>query len=137
MDNIVVDANILFAALISNNRKTRLILANHQYKFYAPKYLFVELFEHKETILQKAHISEAEVYELLDNILQNIHFVGNDFISTTLYWQAYRLCKDADEDDTPFVALALALKAKYWTRDETLKTHLRTQGFNDFFEPNY
>ncbi len=135
MDNIVVDANVLFSTLISNNRKTRLLLSDSQYKFFAPKYLFVELFEHKETIIQKAHISESEIYELLDNVLQHIHFVGNDFISTNQYWQAYRLCKDVDEEDTPFVALTLALKAKYWTRDDTLKVHLRSQGFNDFFEP--
>ncbi len=96
--------------------------------------MFVELFEHKETIIRKAHISESEVYELLDNLLQNIHFVGNEFITTTQYWQAFLLCKDADEEDTPFVALSLALKAKYWTRDDTLKRHLRNQGFNDFFD---
>lgn len=94
MEKIVIDANVLFATLISNNRKTRLLLSEGQYQFFAPKFLFVELFEHKDIIIQKSKLSEVEVYELLDNLLQHIHFVSNDFISTSQYWQAYRLCKD-------------------------------------------
>jgi len=135
MDKIVIDANVIFSMLISNNRKSRLILSDDQFTFFAPKYVFVELFEHKETIVQKSHISDSEIYEVLDFILQKIHFVGNEFITTNQYGQAYRLCKDVDEDDTPFVALTIALKAKYWTRDDALKSHLKSQGFNDFFEP--
>ena len=135
MEKIVIDANVLFATLISNNRKTRLLLSEGQYQFFAPKFLFFELFEHTDIIIQKSKLADVEVYELLDNLLQHIHFVSNDFISTSQYWQAYRLCKDVDENDTPFVALTLALGARYWTRDDTLKRHLRQQGFNLLFEP--
>jgi len=49
--------------------------------------------------------------------------------------QAYRLCKATDEKDTPYVALTLHLDGRLWTGDEQLKTALRVQGFDRFFEP--
>ncbi|MBF0200477.1 MAG: hypothetical protein HQK66_04020 [Desulfamplus sp.] len=49
--------------------------------------------------------------------------------------QAYHLCKNIDEDDIPFIALSLHLKAVFWTGDKQLKTHLRQMGFVSFFEP--
>lgn len=47
---IVIDTNILFAALRVKNSKVRSHLLNQAYEFYAPKYLFVEIFKHKERI---------------------------------------------------------------------------------------
>ena len=132
---IVVDANILFAALRSANRRTRQLLYQSNYTFYAPKFIIVEIFEHKERIVAKANIPPQEVYEYLDTVLQKITFVSNDFISLAHYTEAYRLCKDVDENDTPFVALTLELNAVLWSKDELLKTHLRSLGFEHFFTP--
>ncbi len=50
------------------------------------------------------------------------------------YLEAYRLCKDVDEKDVPFVALALELDCELWTADQPLKDGLITKGFNRFFE---
>lgn len=135
MTSVVVDANILFAALRSVNRRTRQLLYQPNYTFYAPKFLIVEIFEHKERIIAKAKTPPKEVYEYLDTVLQKITFVSNDFISLAHYTEAYRLCKDVDEDDTPFVALTLELEAVLWSKDELLKTHLRRLNFDRFFEP--
>ncbi|HAK75754.1 MAG TPA: nucleotide-binding protein, PIN domain-containing protein [Runella sp.] len=131
---VVVDANILFAALRSINRNFRQQLYFSDYTFYAPKFLIVEIFEHKERIVTKSKASPHEVYEYLDDVLQKITFVSNDYISTENYLRAYQLCKGVDEDDTPFLALTLELQAKLWSKDETLKTHLRKKGFEHFFE---
>lgn len=48
--------------------------------------------------------------------------------------EAYRLCHDIDEKDTPFLALALEMEAKLWTSDEILKSGLMKKGFRGFFD---
>lgn len=133
---VVIDANILFAALRATNRHFRRFLYLSEYSFFAPKFLIVEIFEHKERIVTKSKSSPQEVYEYLDDVLQKITFVSNDYISLENYIEAFHLCKDADEDDTPFVALTLELNADLWSKDDILKAHLRSKGFNRFFEPS-
>jgi predicted nucleic acid-binding protein len=130
---VVVDTNILFAALRSANRQTRRILYRDDVEFFAPKFIIVEIFEHKERIVSMAKAPPEEVYEFLDDIIQRITFVSNEFISLANYIEAYRLCKDVDENDTPFLALVLELNAKLWSKDEALKNHLISLGFNNFF----
>ena len=41
--------------------------------------------------------------------MKKIHFVHEDLISEGNYLRAYTLCKEIDENDTPFVALALEI----------------------------
>ncbi len=133
---VVIDTNILFAALRSVNRQMRRTLYRDDVEFFAPKFIIVEIFEHKERIVAKAKVSPSEVYEFLDDVIQRISFVSNEFISLANYAEAHRLCKDVDEDDTPFVALALELNAKLWSKDDVLKTHLTSFGFASFFNPD-
>jgi predicted nucleic acid-binding protein len=136
MERIVVDTNRLFAALRSRNRRFRELLFSNQYDFFSAKFLIVEIFKHKERIIKGAKTKEEdEVYEYLNEVLQRIRFINEDFISLTNYTKAYKLCKDVDENDTPFVALVLQLNALLWTHDEKLKKHLRKNGFDNFFEP--
>lgn len=131
--SVVVDTNILFAALRSANRQMRRTLYRDDVEFFAPKFIIVEIFEHKERIVSKAKVPPEEVYEFLDDIIQRITFVSNEFISLANYVEAHRLCKDVDEDDTPFIALVLELNAKLWSNDELLKNHLTSVGFTNFF----
>jgi predicted nucleic acid-binding protein len=131
---IVVDTNILFAAMRNNSIKIRAILSNPNFHFVAPNFLVVEIFKHKERILQKATGTEEEVIELLILLIQQVKFISESQIPTETIIHAFRLCKDEDEKDTLFVALALEYNALFWTRDEKLKRHLKTQGFDTFFE---
>ena len=56
-------------------------------------------------------------------------------ISIEKAFEAYYLCRDIDENDTPFIALTLHLEAKFWTKDDILKNGLLKKGFTAFFEP--
>jgi predicted nucleic acid-binding protein len=135
MQKVVVDTNLLFAALRSTNSQFREKLLSDEYAFYSSKYIIVEIFKHKERIVKNTKIDNVnDVYEYLNAVLQCIQFVNEDFVSITNYMKAYKLCKEVDEVDTPFVALALELNAKLWTKDEKLKTGLRKKGFDNFFE---
>lgn len=134
MKNIVIDTNILFSSLRAKNSKLREILEKEDCRFFAPNFLMVEIFKHKERIRQKSKITEDEVYEILYKTLYKINFVNEEIISLGNFIAAYKLCTDIDEKDTPFVALTLELEAELWTKDDVLKRGLIKKGFNAFFD---
>ncbi len=53
MKAIVVDTNIIFSSLRSKDSHTRTKLLSSTYKLYAPNFLIVEIFLHKERIFTK------------------------------------------------------------------------------------
>jgi len=93
----------------------------------------VELFKHKERILNKSKLTEEETYESLTQLLNFVKFVSEDTLSIGNLIEAYRLCQNIDEKDTLFVALALELECEIWTNDEVLVNGLRKKGFHHFF----
>lgn len=48
--------------------------------------------------------------------------------------EARRLCRDTDEKDIAFIALALHRKCRLWSSDGELRDGLRARGFDAFFE---
>ena len=134
MKTVVVDTNVLFAALRSKHSAIRRQLERSDVRYYAPHFLVVEIFKHKERIVRASKISVEETYELLTDLLRHVSFVNEDVISTEDMIAAYRLCNDTDEKDTPFVALAYSLNGELWTRDDVLKQGLERKGFTQFFQ---
>ena len=134
MKKVIIDSNIVFSALRGKSSLTRDKILNSQDKYYAPNFLIGEIFKHKERILKKSKASEEETLEYLLKILSRINFISEDSISTRNFIAAYRLCKDIDEKDTPFIALSLELEYELWTRDNELKSGLIKKGFDDFYE---
>ncbi len=131
---VVIDTNVVFKALRLKYSSIREILNQDDFIFYAPKFLIVEVFKHKEKILKNNQQLEDEFYEYLNILLNRITFVNEDFISISSYFEAYRLCKDIDEKDVPFVALAIEINCELWTFDTPIKNGLTSLGFTQFFE---
>lgn len=131
---IVIDTNVVFKALRLKYSSIREVLNQGTYHFYAPKFLLVEIFKHKEKLLKNNSQPEDEFYEYLNLLLQRITFVNEDIISIGNYLEAYRLCKEIDEKDVPFVALTIQLGCELWTYDEPIREGLKQKGFNHFFE---
>lgn len=134
MIKIIIDSNLIFAALRTKHNHIRETLERDDMVFFAPNFLIVEIFKYKQLIVSKSKETEEEVYELLAIILQKIRFVNEEVISLGNIIHAHRLCNDIDEKDTPFVALTLELEGKFWTRDKPIKEGLKAKGFNEFFE---
>ncbi len=130
---IITDANIIFSALISDSRKIRQILAKDDLQFVAPKFIVVELFKHALRIQKSSKLSRDEILELLSSIINRIKLYEEDLISIGSWAEAARLCRDVDEKDTPYIALALELNAEVWTDDEELKIGLIKKGFDKFY----
>jgi len=135
-DRVVVDANIAFKALVSQRGDLRGRLdPSSNAKFYTPGYLFVELFKHKTRLARATGLTEEELLEALHALVCRLEFVSEASISMGLWMEAHRLCKDVDEKDTPYIALALHLDGLLWTEDVQLKQALRAKGFDGFYEP--
>lgn len=69
-DCVVVDANIAFKALVSQRGDLRDRLdPSVNAKFYTPGYLFVELFKHKTRLARATGLSEDELLEALQTLV--------------------------------------------------------------------
>jgi predicted nucleic acid-binding protein len=117
---VVVDTNILFSAFLSENSRYRDLFFQEQHDFYAPNFVFLEIFKHKEKILKCTKESEEEVYGFLGRILKRIGFVKEEVVSVENYEKANILCREIDENDAPFVALAIELEGYLLTGDEMM-----------------
>lgn len=133
---VIVDANIAFKCLHSarGDLRSRLGPGGHP-SFFSPRFLFVELFKHKERLEHASGLAEADLLAGLHTLLSQLEFVTEANIPMGTWLEAYRLCKGIDENDTPYIALTLQLDGRFWTEDITLKTGLRARGFDRFFEP--
>jgi len=115
---LIVDANILISAIICTSGKTRNLLFSEKLHLYAPDLLIEEIREHKAEIMRKSRLRRTEFDAFVELAVQNIFFV--DFESFEFYIsQAKEVCPD--EDDTEYLALALAVDCPLWTNDKRLR----------------
>lgn len=132
---VIVDTNILFSALLSSESTFSKLLLTSQLRFFIIEQVLVELFKHKEKIVNLSKISEDEMIRLFQILLKRMNIYKEDLIAPENRLAAYALCCNIDETDTPHVALTLELKGLFWTGDKALRDGLKEKGFNQFFEP--
>lgn len=130
---VIVDTNILFSALLrSESHFTRTILGSG-HSFFICESAIVELFKHKERIVEISQLTETEIVRLFYTLLRHVTVAKEELIDPTIRQKAYEFCVDIDEADTPHVALTMHLDGLLWTGDKTLKQGLEKQGFDQFF----
>jgi predicted nucleic acid-binding protein len=135
-DCVIVDANIAFKCLVTGRGELRERIGPGGHpQLFTPRFLFVELFKHKERLIRASGLPEEDLLAGLHTLLNQLTFVNEADISTEVWIGAFRLCKEIDAKDTPYAALTLHLNGLFWTEDHELKTALRERGFNYFFEP--
>jgi predicted nucleic acid-binding protein len=135
---LVLDTNILVAALIKNSI-TRRILLLPDLEFLLPAFALDELARHRAKIVRAARLKVDEVDLLLTLLLTSVVVVPFERIAP-FPPAADALMGAIDPDDVPFVALALAEEHDgIWSNDRAfekipgiklwtttgLKTHLR------------
>ena len=125
---LVVDANVVFSALIKEGATLRLFEFNNIFKIFeliAPEFIWDEIEEYKEEIIRKSKLSEEELERVLEFIRSEIVLIPKEYFSEFL--------EEAKEispaEDFPYVALALKLKslgleAEIWSNDKELKKAL-------------
>ena len=135
-DSVIVDANIAFKSLVTGRGDLRERIGPGGYpRLFTPRFLFVELYKHKERLVRASGLPEADMLAGLLTLLNQLIFIHEADLPVGTWVEAFRLCKETDPNDTPYVALSLHLNGRFWTEDIELKTSLRARGFDCFFEP--
>jgi len=115
--DLVVDANILFSALIKDGGTAKVIFRDELH-LYAPEFLLEEFSKHKKTILEKTHREEDEFQRLINVLSRRIIFIPKD--------EFEKFMPDAreispDPDDAPYFGLAILVGADIWSNEKRLK----------------
>jgi predicted nucleic acid-binding protein len=129
---IVVDTNIVFSTLLNPHSAIGEILMNIQdeFTFYAPELLKDELKRYSPKIAAHSKLDKNALADIEALVLSGINFVAEENISEQSWALAWSIAKDIDEDDTPFVALAIELGTKLWTGDKVLTRGLIKKEFD-------
>jgi putative PIN family toxin of toxin-antitoxin system len=114
---LVVDANILFAALIKEGSTAKLLISD-KLQLFAPEFLFTEFTKYEEHILKKTHRSHEEFNQFLDLLQEQITIIPKKEIIPFID-KAEKI--SPDPKDTVYLALAFALKANIWSNDKKLQ----------------
>ena len=130
--NLVVDANILFSALITPNGKLAQILAHPTLPIrkISSHFLITELFKHQHKIVRFSKKTPELVAEDLYYYLKNIDLYDETFIEDQHWKEADRLTIGVDSFDINYVALALQTDGWLWTGDKKLAAHLKKMNFD-------
>lgn len=131
---IVIDTNIVFSAILNSQSSIGQILlySDKTIRFYNPRFLQTEIQNHISKIKKYTHLTDSEIYELIEIIYSKIIFISEELIPKETLLIADKLTKAVDFDDAIFVALAMHLKCKLWTGDKLLMKSLQQKGFKRF-----
>ncbi len=128
---VVVDSNILFSALISG--RSVYLDVFRVVQVYAPDFIFLEISKYEQKIIKKTALQDS-FREFTRNLFSQIQVIPNLSIAPESFAFAYDLCRDIDEEDTPFLALSIELSIPLWTNDKVLVNGLRTKGYSNLID---
>lgn len=115
--DLVVDANVLFAALIKKGASARLLF-NDKLHLFAPEFLLEEFAKYRDLILEKTNRDEEDFERILHVFSNRIYFVPKEEIESFID-MARRI--SPDPNDFVYFAVALRVGAPIWSNDSRLK----------------
>jgi len=125
---LVVDANILFAALIKSGfTKTLLLISD--YSFFAPEFSITEFKKHLPELEKKTGLSKEELKKILDDLIETAEI---KLIPFEEFKYKTKLAKSIspDIDDVAYFALALHLNCAIWSNDKEMKKQNKVKIIN-------
>ena len=115
--DLVVDANIIFAAIIKENKAYELIF-DEKLRLFTAEFFFKEFEKHAKEIKKKSGKAEKDFNQLMGIIKTKIILAPLEELLPYLD-EAEEICPDPD--DVAYFALALKLKCGLWSNDKKLK----------------
>lgn len=125
----VTDANVVMSMLISGRSQYRRIFS--AYNLYAPDFLFSELQNYQDVIIQKRRGDSVQLQDFSIGLFRNLCVLPELIIQPETWQKARQFCTDIDPKDVPYVALSISLNYPLLTRDKPLYIGLRKKGFRD------
>jgi predicted nucleic acid-binding protein len=128
---ILVDANIVFSAILNSNGKIGDLLINSSkyYTFIAPDFLRHEIKNKYQRLQNISGMSLGQVEEAEYQVCKNIIFISEEQITDKYWTEAYALVHDIDKNDIQYVAYSKQFKCKLWSGDKKLFKGLSNKGF--------
>jgi predicted nucleic acid-binding protein len=114
---LVMDANILFSALIKDGTTARLLF-EPALKLYVPEFIIEEFGKYEDIILKKTSRTRQEFAYIMGAIKEVVVVIPEEEYSE--YVDEARVASP-DENDVMYLALALKLKCSIWSNDKKLK----------------
>ncbi len=129
---IVIDANILFSALVTPNNRLANLLAHPKLlaKRISCHFLLAELYRHQPKIAKYAKKTEDAIAQDIHEYMKYIRLYDETLIQDVYWQEAERLTVGVDRYDMSYVALTLQTDGLLWTGDKKLSAHLTTMGFD-------
>src|SRR3989339_330165 len=122
---MVIDANIVFAAIIKRT-KTLELMFEENIRLYAPETILIELEKYQDYLCRKGNMTTEEIKSMifrLKNVITIIYL--GELVSQIP--EARNICPDPG--DIPYFALALKMNIPIWSNDKELKKQKRVKIF--------
>lgn len=121
MTQVVVDASVVVAGLFKDGTVRDLILNLADVELCAPAYVREETIRHVPRVASRAKLSEPTIRLVLEDLFRAIELIPEGVYSAWI-GRASVLAREASaEEDSDYIALALALDAPIWTLDKELR----------------
>lgn len=121
--NVVVDANVIIAALLGSCATIEIITARN-HNLCVPFFTIQEIHKHKRAICEKAHLTEKEFSENFEALLIVMNVIPQAKYSNYMS-EAIALIGHRDAKDVDYIACALAVNATFiWTNDKDFLTQI-------------
>ena len=134
----IIDANIVFSAILNTNGKIGNLLINSQHKFtfIAPDFLRIEIRNHYPKLAKISGLTKAQITEADFRVCKQINFISEEQIKTRHWIAAELLVADIDPKDTHYIAYARQFRCKIWSGDKALMSGLEKKNFHSFISTN-
>lgn len=130
---VIVDANIVFSAILNSNGKIGdlLINASPDINFIAPDFLRHEIAKHYNKLCKIAGLSLDQVKEAEFMICRDVTFISEEQIRLSAWIAAAKLVEDIDPKDAHYIAYSKHFRCKLWSGDKALINGLVRKGFKN------
>ncbi len=131
---IIVDANIVFSAILNTNGKIGDLLINSKkrFDFIAPEFLRFEIKKHYTKLSKISKLSLNQIKEAEFQIYKDITFISEEQIKISTWLAAEKLVSDVDPNDIHYIAYSKHFKCKIWSGDKLLVKGLSKKNFTNF-----
>ena len=120
---LVIDANILFSALIKDSLTAELIF-NEDFKLYSCDFIIEEFFKYEPEILKKTHRTREQFITIIHQLKEIITIIPKEEYSHLLA-EAEKF--SPDPKDAIYFALAMKLNGSIWSNDKKLKNQSKVK----------
>jgi predicted nucleic acid-binding protein len=128
--NIIIDANIVFSAVLNvDGQIGDLLINSSKFTFIAPNFLRHELYSHYDKLMKISRLPLSSIQEAEYHVCRAITFMSETTVSPANWQFAVNLVSDIDEKDIIYVAFAKQFNGLLWTGDKRLIRGLLSKNF--------